>query len=57
MTAEEYEERFGCKPENDDLDRVNCTNKEEVGHWQCGVCDIHDKPRFMCGCLRVPLPK
>jgi len=56
ITTEEFEKRFGVKPELDDLDRVNCPEEGTVAHWHCGVCPTHDKPRFMCGCLRVPFP-
>jgi hypothetical protein len=50
ITVEEFEKRFGRKPMHDDLDRVNCSNVGSVGHWFCGVCRVHKKPRFECGC-------
>lgn len=50
MTAEEYEQKTGFPPQNDDLDRVNCKTVGEVGHWQCGWCKTHDLPRFSCPC-------
>jgi len=56
ITEQEFERRFGFKPENDDLERVNCTGYE-IGHFHCGVCETHDQPRFRCGCLRVPYNK
>jgi len=57
ISEENFKERFGREPELDDLDRVNCDlGPDHVGHWHCGVCPTHDKPRFECGCLRVPLP-
>jgi len=51
MTPEEYEARFGSKPVLDDLQRVNCARPGRIGHMMCGVCEEHDKPRFVCGCL------
>lgn len=50
LTAEEFETRFGIKPKNDDLERVNCPRVGELGHWMCGICSIHHGPRFACGC-------
>jgi len=49
--ADEFVERFGFAPVDDDIDRVNCSNVGATGHYQCGVCPLHDKPRFSCGCL------
>lgn len=43
----EFERRFGRKPQNDDLDRVNCTSPGKIGHFMCGVCE-HDRPCFEC---------
>lgn len=51
MTAEEFEQRTGQAPRQDDLERVNCNTAGEVGHYLCGWCAKHDKPRFICGCL------
>jgi hypothetical protein len=53
MNEEEFELRFGIKPKLDDLDRVNCVEVGEAGHWQCGVCEEHNKPRFMCDCALI----
>lgn len=50
MKADEFKARFG-EPVNDDLERVNCEQAGEIGHQQCGMCSVHDKPRFMCGCV------
>jgi hypothetical protein len=55
ITGQQFKVQFGIDPEKDDLERVNCTTIGTVGHQQCGVCEIHKKPRFMCGCLaQVP---
>jgi hypothetical protein len=51
ITKEIFSRRFGREPVHDDLERVNCNRVGELGHWQCGVCPDHDKPRFECGCL------
>lgn len=32
-------------------ERVDCKKAGEVGHWMCGWCTEHNKPRFQCGCL------
>lgn len=51
FTDKQYQELFGEKPDNDDLERTNCKKIGEVGHFQCGVCPDHNKPRFKCGCI------
>lgn len=51
MDEKEYEERMGCKPQQDDLHRVNCCCAGACGHYQCGWCLRHSLPRFKCGCL------
>jgi len=51
MTETAYQDILGIPPENDDVDRVNCPDAGKFGHWMCGWCDHHWKPRFMCGCL------
>lgn len=51
MDADEFRERYGREPENDDLHRVNCVRAGELGHTQCGMCPFHSGPRFMCGCV------
>lgn len=53
ITEEQFKKQFGIEPEQDDLDRVNCTKAGNAGHWSCGVCDKHNKPRFICGCLGI----
>lgn len=50
ITAQQFEERFGVAPEQDDLERANCPEAGLAGHKQCGVCEKHQKPRFICGC-------
>ena len=51
ITADEFLERFGVEPQQDDLHRATCDRAGTMGHWMCGVCDFHKQPRFVCGCL------
>ena len=53
MNEIDFEKRFGVKPVDDDLERANCQKVGEIGHFQCGICDEHNKPRFMCGCIKT----
>jgi hypothetical protein len=39
---------FGRPPENDDLDRVNCSEAGKLGHRLCGICKRHRLPMFCC---------
>lgn len=55
MTEEEFKEKVGHYPIEDDLERVNCpktgnTGHQHLGHQHCGWCDICDKPMSMCSC-------
>jgi len=50
ITAAEYQELTGFEPIQDDLERTNCSRVGMIGHWFCGVCPDHNKPRFVCGC-------
>ena len=50
MSAEEFKAKTGRSPKDDDLEWVNCVQAGELGHWYCGWCRVHDKPRFTCGC-------
>lgn len=54
-TAEDFRRMTGAEPERDDLERLNCYLVGEATHQQCGVCHVHDKPRFVCGCLAAIL--
>jgi hypothetical protein len=49
ITPEQFYEKFGFKPIMDDLIRVNC-KETGTGHYHCGVCETHNKPRFLCCC-------
>lgn len=54
MDAIQFAQKTGRAPEQDDLERVNCSNVGEPGHAACGWCNLHDGPRFQCGCLYRP---
>ena len=49
VTAKQFEEMTGFKPEDDDLDRTNCEKAGGITHTMCGVCQKCRKPRFVCG--------
>jgi len=51
ITAEMFIKATGYAPQHDDLDRCNCTRAGDIGHWSCGWCEEHNKPRFVCGCI------
>jgi hypothetical protein len=48
MTEEQFLAKFGHKPVNDDLDRINCRLVGDIGsgHSQCGLCR-HGMAKFM----------
>ena len=50
ISQEKFIRSVGRIPEDDDMERVNCFKKGEPGHYFCGWCSKHDKPRFICGC-------
>ena len=52
MTAYEFEQATGKKPEQDDLARVNCNQVGQIGHLCCGWCAICDGPNSEC--LHIP---
>lgn len=47
ITAARFKQATGYTPQRDDLERCNCKDAGQVGHWSCGWCE-HDKPVFMC---------
>lgn len=49
-TAKQFKEMTGHKPSQDDLERLNCDQEGDLGHFHCGYCEEHSKPRFVCGC-------
>lgn len=50
ITEKEFKEHFGFKPQQDDLDRVNCEKAGQVGHLMCGICERCRLPKFRCSC-------
>lgn len=46
----EFESRMGRPPANWELDRINCPNAGQIGHYACGWCDFHSQPVIVCGC-------
>ncbi len=50
ITKKMFIEMTGRKPQDDDLERCNCNLVGNIGHWSCGICLEHNKPRFECGC-------
>jgi hypothetical protein len=49
ITAEQYEQATGDKPENDDLERCNCERAGQPGHYFCGWNTKENLPVFMVG--------
>lgn len=50
IRAELFEMLTGRAPDQDDLDRVNCSEVGQPGHGLCGICETHDLPRLHCWC-------
>jgi len=58
VTAQMFEFHVGHPPEQDDLERANCSKVGLYGHHQCGWCDISRLPRWMChDCMAHRRPK
>ncbi len=53
MNEQEFEALYGHPPEQDQLHRVNCDQAGRISHSQCGICEEHQRPRFMCGCILI----
>jgi hypothetical protein len=49
ISAEHFRATTGLEPARDDLQRCNCIQAGEFGHWYCGWCAPCDRPRFVCG--------
>lgn len=50
ITKKKFKKATGHKPEQDDLERVNCEKQNTPGHYQCGWCVKHNQPQSWCGC-------
>ena len=53
MNAAQFFKKFGKKPEDNDLARVNCKAGGEPGHYFCGLCRKCRKPKFLCEHFRT----
>lgn len=52
ITKEYYKERVGEYPEQDYLERCNCSKAgKQLGHHYCGWYNKCNLPRFICGHL------
>lgn len=54
ITREQFVEATGYEPENDDLERVNCTRAGELGHFFCGWNTDLNQPQFAVGARMNP---
>ena len=50
VNGDQFHFMTGRWPDNDDLDRVNCSYAGEIGHHYCGVCMECLQPKHMCLC-------
>lgn len=48
VTKEQFKAATGNDPILDDLERCNCPQVGQIGHYYCGWCEKCDKPRFLC---------
>jgi hypothetical protein len=55
-TEADFIAAVGRKPEQDEMERVNCDQAANIGHNYCGWCNLHDKPRLHCCCLASTAP-
>lgn len=53
ITSKGFKRATGREAEDDDLERTNCEKQGEFGHYSCGWCRGHLKPRFVCGCILI----
>jgi hypothetical protein len=45
ITAQDFEKATGRLPENNDLERANCPQAGELGHFHCGWNQERNLPR------------
>lgn len=57
ITAEMFEQVTGHKPVADDLERSNCKQAGEMGHFFCGWDQEKNLPRFLTEPLINDQPK
>lgn len=53
ITTDQFIAAVGRPPEDDDMERCNCSLVGEIGHWSCGWCSKHNLPVFICGCIKI----
>lgn len=51
ITQEQFKQATGHEPRHDDLERANCDQAGQIGHYSCGWCEQCNRPRFQCGHL------
>ena len=49
INREQFISATGREPEQDDLERVNCKQAGDVGHWCCGWNVEHNRPQADIG--------
>jgi hypothetical protein len=47
ITRAKFLAATGVEPINDDLERCNCAQAGELGHWFCGWDDARNLPVFL----------
>lgn len=47
ISRAKFVERVGREPEDDELERCNCTKAKDFGHVMCGWDDEADQPMFI----------
>jgi hypothetical protein len=53
ITEELFKQWVGREPQDDDLDRCNCSKAGQAGHGQCGWNNKQNLPVFMVGSEEV----
>ena len=49
IDAAAFKAATGHEPQDDDLDRCNCSEAGKLGHYSCGWNSAEDMPVFMVG--------
>jgi hypothetical protein len=50
ISEDQYIAMTGRMPTGDNLERANCDQAGQIDHVYCGICPVHEKPRFICMC-------
>lgn len=51
IDEKQFKEMVGREPQEDELELCNCQKAGTIGHNHCGVCELHNQPRNVCGCF------